>query len=195
MAVRFHHFLRKAFNINDAFLSGVERRSFSCFIGIDEGDYGELDWDIYLPGRKKNLQRGLVWSNEQKNDFLINYFSGSRIMEFCPPIILHSISSVVQFNVVESKTLVIDGKQRLSTLLAFYRDEFPITISGKEFYYSHQIIVSQDPALMPIIIRNEETSLSIKDWIAENENALCNQFRHINSSAVAHDKEHLDSLK
>ena len=195
MGLRFHHFLRKVFNINDAFLSGVERRSFSCFIGIDEGDYGELDWDIYLPGRKKNLQRGLVWSDEQKNNFLINYFSGSKIMEFCPPIILHSVSSISGLKVVESRTLVIDGKQRLSTLLAFYHNKLPIIINGKEFYYSHQLIVSQDPALIPIIIRNEETSLSIKDWITENENALCHQFCHINSTAVAHDKEHLDSLK
>ena len=77
-----------------------------------------IDWDVYLPTRGKNLQRGYVWALEQKRE-LINSMIIGRHIPHCAIV-----------NIVDPKNdhkdilQVIDGKQRLSAMVDFYDNKF-----------------------------------------------------------------------
>src|SRR6478735_11042092 len=82
-----------------------------------------IDYNVYLSSKNKNLQRDFVWSLEQKRELIYSIF-----ME-------RNIPALSLINLYNEDTLdtfqVIDGKQRLSTMIAFYNNEFDIIIDGK----------------------------------------------------------------
>ena len=91
---------------------------------INAPGWPTYDFDVYLPTMKMNLQRPLVWTDEQKQAFVIAVLQGKNF----PPV---SINFRRDIDVCE----VIDGKQRLSTLYSYFNNEFPIVIDGVEYYY------------------------------------------------------------
>ena len=83
-----------------------------------------IDYDVYLPTRGFNLQRGYVWSIEQKREIINSILIG----RFIPRIsILCKVDESLQ---------VIDGKQRLSAILGFYNNDFSLDIDNKEYYFT-----------------------------------------------------------
>ena len=88
----------------------------------------KFDFDVYLPTKKKNLQRPLVWTLLQKQSFILNLIMTGK---FSPYIAV--IRKKDQEN-YSSNYEVIDWKQRLTTLISFYKNEFPIEINGYEYY-------------------------------------------------------------
>lgn len=88
---------------------------------------GLLDFDVFLPTYQKNLQRPFVWTLIQKQALIETILKGVKL----PSI------SVVCFENSENRRIfeIIDGKQRLSTILSFVNDEFPIIADGFEFYF------------------------------------------------------------
>lgn len=91
---------------------------------INAPGWPAYDFDVYLPTMKMNLQRPLVWTDEQKQAFVIAVLQGKNF----PPV---SINFRRDLDVCE----VIDGKQRLSTLYSYFNNEFPIVIDGVEYYF------------------------------------------------------------
>lgn len=91
---------------------------------INAPGWPTYDFDVYLPSLKMNLQRPLVWTDEQKQAFIIAVLQGKNF----PPV---SINFRRDIDVCE----VIDGKQRLATLYSYFNNEFPIIINGESYYY------------------------------------------------------------
>lgn len=87
----------------------------------------EMDFDVFLPTLRKNLQRDYVWSLNQKRQLIWSVFFERNIPNIS--LFIYEIDGV---DMVE----VIDGKQRISTLLDFYNCKFTIEIEGKEYLYS-----------------------------------------------------------
>lgn len=86
-----------------------------------------FDFDVYLEKYKRNLQRDFVWNLEQKQELIKSLLLDRNI----PP-----ISIIVTNKNDDNNFEVIDGKQRLSTVLSFFKDEFSIPIGNSYFKYS-----------------------------------------------------------
>jgi uncharacterized protein with ParB-like and HNH nuclease domain len=152
-----------------------------------------LDLDVHLPSYNKNLQRGLVWSNEQKVQLIMTMLTDGTIPPVC------CWKPMNQPTGLRYHLQVIDGKQRLSTILSFLNDEFSINFNGIEFYYSE---FDED-------YKNKINSFSVKyyimyehKWAAKDKDVLIisqrelddlkiKWFRQINFGGTAQDKEHL----
>lgn len=72
-------------------------------------------------------QRGLVWTLDQKQSYVMNLFLEKAVV--APTLILNWIVEENEKNSFE----VLDGKQRLSTLFDFMDNKFPLA-NGKYFY-------------------------------------------------------------
>lgn len=86
-----------------------------------------LDFDVYLPSKGINLQRDLVWTIDQKRE-LINSIIVGRKIPHC------AIINTLEFDI--ERYQVIDGKQRLSTMLQFINNEFDLIVDGESYYYN-----------------------------------------------------------
>lgn len=84
------------------------------------------DFDVHLKSIGKNLQRGYCWTEAQKQAFILSLLQGKGVTP------LH-----INHNCDEDTYEIIDGKQRLSTLLDFYNNKFPIVIDDCEYFYKH----------------------------------------------------------
>ena len=71
-----------------------------------------FDFDVYLPSKKMNLQRPLVWTIEQKRSLIESVVVRRHI----PPL------SVIQLR--DGTYQVIDGKQRLSAFIEYVQGGF-----------------------------------------------------------------------
>lgn len=94
----------------------------------------DFDFDVYLPKYGKNLQRPYVWSAEKQGRLIESLIRDFEI----PALTLVETTNISVHN--DPKLLVIDGKQRLTTIILFFRNElkvsFKFEISGKEYGFS-----------------------------------------------------------
>lgn len=81
-----------------------------------------LDFDVWLPTYGRNLQRELCWSPRQKSELIISILKDVNI----PPLTIVQVRDRKAENPLVWQ--VIDGKQRLTTVLGFLRNEFPIVL-------------------------------------------------------------------
>ena len=82
--------------------------------------------DLYVDGEydfNPCYQRGLVWSLEQKQAFILALFSGSTYLK--PTFLFNGWSSDIK------AYEVIDGKQRLNTVIEFVKGQFSVN----DYYY------------------------------------------------------------
>lgn len=162
-------------------------------------DYAEnvneftVDFDVFLPSIGKNLQRPLVWILEQKQALVISIFKGTYI----PGISL--IQHKDYTSGTEFKTyLIIDGKQRLTTMMAFYKNEFPIIVKGHFFYFKDlpEVLQSNYRNYYPhhnIAYSYEYPDPKDNDIITDQDKI--DWFEMINFAGTPQDIEHLNSLK
>jgi hypothetical protein len=93
--------------------------------------YGKLDFDVYLESKGMNLQRPLVWSIEQKRELILSILKEIKI----PAITM--VQYINDYSEREKRIYkIIDGKQRLSAAISFYRGEFGIMFEGQEYFYN-----------------------------------------------------------
>lgn len=78
-----------------------------------------IDWDVKLSNGKA-LQRDFCWTKEQKNELIISLLKKIKIPVF----------TFIIGGENDSILRVVDGKQRLSTLLDFYNGKFPVCFEG-----------------------------------------------------------------
>ncbi len=149
---------------------------------INAPGWPTYDFDVYLPSMKMNLQRPLVWSDEQKQAFVIAVLQGKN---FSPV----SINFRRDIDVCE----VIDGKQRLSTLHSYFKNEFPIVINDEEYYFrnlddnlSYKFRTTSVTAFVHYD-RPGKTHLSDEQKIA--------WFLYVNATGTPQQDEYLASLK
>lgn len=144
-----------------------------------------IDWDVYLPTKGMNLQRGFVWTLEQKRELIYSVFKGIQL----PAI------SIIQFKSDDKKITykIIDGKQRLSTMLAFCKNEFSIIWNNKEYYFKDLDWSIQGEFLSHGAVRSnigyeyEDTPIS--------DDLKIKWFELINFAGTPQDIEHMEKLK
>ena len=85
-----------------------------------------IDYDVKL-SNGECLQRPLVWAPTQKSEWIWSLIYKRPI----PPVAVHKTDKT------SDRTYeVIDGKQRLSTIGEFLRDEFPLIHGNHEYRFS-----------------------------------------------------------
>lgn len=141
----------------------------------------KIDFDVYLPTKGKNLQRPFVWTLEQKRELI-----WSMLLQRPIPTISLYVDSDGEGNDIKQ---VIDGKQRLSSMIDFLNDKFTIVVEGKEYFYSQ----------LPQDYQTAIRSCPIPCYLAYNSRPLSDQdkinwFKIINFGGTAQDVEHLKGL-
>lgn len=144
-----------------------------------------LDFDVYLPTYGRNLQREYVWNITQQRALIESVFLERKI----PPIAVMSVMNDKD----EPDTLqVIDGKQRLITLIRFYENMFDVEIDGEYYFYSD---LTED-------WQQQIKLLKIQGYIAydwhddkRTDEDKLNWFKLINFAGTPQDKNHLDKFK
>lgn len=82
------------------------------------------DFDVPLKDYGFNLQREYVWTPEQQSKFILSILSGADI----PACAVNSHCDDWFYE-------IIDGKQRILTMVKFVLGEFPIEVSGEKYYF------------------------------------------------------------
>jgi hypothetical protein len=149
----------------------------------------EIDWDVYLPSKDMNLQRGFVWTLDQKRELILSVFKGIRI----PNITL--IQYRDDFSKDRRKYIyrVIDGKQRFSTLISFCKNEFSVIWNDKEYYFDDLDLSIQGEFLYHGRIISD-IGYECPDKLISDEDKI-KWFEMINFAGTPQDKEHLNNLK
>lgn len=156
-----------------------------CNIMDDNYRY-KFDFDVYLPTKDMNLQRPFCWSLEQKREFIKSVIKGVDIQNFY--VIIYTNDDIER----ERTFKVIDGKQRLSTLISFCKDEFTFEFGGQEYLYSQ----------LPKDVKNEIDMFNIHfnqtyeyydDLISDD--VKIEWFEQINFAGEPQDIEHIKKLK
>jgi len=173
-------------NLNLPIQKGIHSDYLS---NIAENKHGiEIDYDVYLPSKSKNLQRPFCWTPEQKQELIISVLKG---------ITLPSISLIIYTDDISKdapkKTIykIIDGKQRLSTLISFYKNEFPIIWEDNEYYFKDldewgQHAISRLTLISDRVYEYPDALISDEDKVQ--------WFFLINWSGTPQDKEHMNNL-
>lgn len=173
--LKLSHFRKKlSFNINHG-MADISLRSL-----LRHKDY-EIDWDVFLPTKNKNLQRPFVWTLFQKRELILSKLKGVKIA----PI------SVINYDHKIYK--IIDGKQRLSTLIAFVQNEFSIEVDGKEYWFDD---LDDDAAKGEFLYQPIYADIGYEyPFSPIPDDELIAWFEMINFSGTPQDAEHLKNLK
>ena len=143
-----------------------------------------IDWDVYLPSKGMNLQRPFVWTLEQKQELIYSIFKGIQL----PPI------SIIQFRNDDKNITykIIDGKQRLSTIISFVKNEFPIIWNEHEYFFDDLDNSIQGEFLYHGLIRSN-IGYEYPDQPISDQDKI-KWFNMINFSGTPQDKEHMNKL-
>ena len=104
----------------------------------------EIDFDVFLPSIGLNLQRKLVWSLDQKRELIYSILKSipignASILRNIFPFTKEEIDQLYKDKAECPdffKYQVIDGKQRLMTIIDFLGDIFKILIDEEYLYFS-----------------------------------------------------------
>lgn len=136
----------------------------------------KLDLDVYLPTRGMNLQRPLCWTLEQKRSLIESV------------LIRRSIPPICAIQQVDDTYQIIDGKQRISTIIEYIKGEF----SYRGYYcenlpreYMEQI--DQHIFFAYVLYEHYDKTISDKDKIE--------WFKWINFAGTVQDIEHMKKLE
>jgi hypothetical protein len=139
-----------------------------------------FDFEVMLSSNKP-LQRPLCWSLEKKQNLILSMLKGNWIG------IVLLVKSVQLDKSIVFK--VIDGKQRLSTIISFLENEFPIVLENQEIWFkdcSEEFLQSLF-VLCHWIYEYPDTRLSDKE--------LIKLFKSVNWDGEPQMIEHINSLE
>lgn len=144
------------------------------------------------------FQRDLVWSLAQKQDLMKSLFYHLPIgaiyinrHNYLNDTIVNGIKhfknkkDLNYFSEIDN--VVVDGKQRLSTVLSFLNDEFPIIINNNEIY-RHDMSKFDIANLL-------NNNINVIQTYIENRNDLIKFYVQINTSQTTHNESEIDFAK
>jgi len=140
----------------------------------------KIDYNVYLPTKGKYLQRDFCWSLEQKRELI-----WSILMK-------RFIQRLAMINTKNGIYQIIDGKQRLSTMIDFYNNKFTLLIDDSELFFNqlpsdYQNVIGH--YMFAYYIVNEDF-----DYQYSDEDKI-NWFKFINFAGTPQDTEHFKSLE
>lgn len=145
----------------------------------------DIDWNVYLPTKGKYLQRDYVWTLEQKRELIWSVLIGRHIPHCAV------INTINKEDERKDIYLIIDGKQRLSTIFDFVDDKFTIEVEGKEYLFS------QLPGDYQNAVNNYYFSYYVVNEPWDNritDDQKIAWFKFINFAGTPQDAEHLKNL-
>lgn len=145
----------------------------------------DIDFDVYLPTRGRNLQRDYVWTIEQKRELIWSILMGRYIPRMAMINVIRSADDI------GGLYQVIDGKQRLSAMLDFYQGKYDLIIDGRSYYFNdlpddYQLEISKFNFAYYIVSEYPEKRFTDEDKI--------NWFRYINFAGTPQEEKHLNDL-
>lgn len=145
----------------------------------------DIDWNVYLPSKERNLQRDYVWTIEQKRELIWSVIIGRHIPHCA------IINMINKEDDRKDLYLVIDGKQRLSTIFDFIDDKFTIEIENNFYHFSelpkdYQLAIEYYSFNYYIVNEPWDNRITDEQKIA--------WFKFINFAGTEQDKEHLNGL-
>lgn len=149
----------------------------------------EIDWDVFLPSKNINLQRGFVWTLDQKRELIYSIFKGIKIAN------ITFIQFKDDYGKSTEKTIykIIDGKQRLSTMISFCKGEFSIFWDNKEYYFDDLDLSIQGEFLFHGRLISD-IGYEYPDKLISDDDKIA-WFEMINFAGTPQDIEHLKNLK
>lgn len=145
----------------------------------------DIDWDVYLPTRKRNLQRGFVWNLQQKRELIWSVLLGRHIPHCA------FINTINKQDEKKDLYLIIDGKQRLSTIFDFIDNKFTIEIEGCEYLFS-ELPEDYQQAINYYHFRYYVINEPLDNRITDDQKIVW--FKFINFAGTQQDIMHLNSL-
>lgn len=154
-----------------------------------EQKYNTLDLDVWLPKYNMNLQRPFVWDQLKQEQLILCLLRENGL----PPFV------AVQHDDNEIHTLaprvykVIDGKQRITTIFRFIRNEFSIEFKGRRVFYDD--IHPWDKSLInnpPQCRWNIHYSYKSKPI---SDDTMIEIFERVNFMGVPQDIKHMQALR
>jgi hypothetical protein len=145
-----------------------------------------IDFDVFLPTKNINLQRDFVWSIEQKRELIWSILMNRNIPRMAMMNVIKGDKDI------DGTYEVIDGKQRLSSMLDFYNNKFALIFDGKEYLFKDLPIDYQrviDGYQFPYYIAHEDIGKPFTD-----EDKI-SWFMYINFAGTPQDRIHFDKLK
>lgn len=143
--------------------------------------YYTIDFDVKLSDGR-NLQRPHVWTLEQRREFIKSVLKELVL----PPI---HVALQTQKDIMR----IIDGKQRLSTVIDFIDNKFDIIVDNQSYYFDDMDdtakYVLQHSTRFDTIIHYEYDD----DMLSDQD--LISWFEMVNYSGTPQDIEHLKYLK
>lgn len=120
-----------------------------------------------------------------KRELIYSVFKGLQLPPIC----------VIQLRTKEDKTIykIIDGKQRLSTVLSFVKNEFSIIWNNKEYFYKDLDWSIQGELLGHGLFRTNIGYEYADKFISDDDKIKW--FEMINFAGTPQDKEHMEKLK
>ena len=149
-----------------------------------EHDY-TIDYDVYLPSIGKNLQRPFCWSLQQKRELILSIIKGIDIRKIT--VIVYAENTLNDKQTYK----IIDGKQRLSTLLSFFKNEFTIELFGLEYYFND--LPADIKYVIEIYDMIYDCAYEYKDNMISDKDKI-EWFKLINFAGTPQEIEHLNSL-
>lgn len=144
-----------------------------------------IDFDVYLPTKKMNLQRDFVWNVDQKRELIWSILMNRNIPRMAMMNVLTEDSGT------EGIYQVIDGKQRLSAMIDFYRNKYTLLVDGKEYFFNELPVDYQN------VIKGHHFAYYIANepyGKAFTDQDKINWFMYINFAGTPQDKAHFELL-
>lgn len=144
-----------------------------------------IDWDVFLPTKGFNLQRDLVWSTQQKQELIWSVIY-DRHIPHCA-----IINCIDPNDGTKDIYQIIDGKQRLSTLIDFYNNRFPLIIDNNLYFFKnlpqdYQLEIAHHNIRYYVVYEQHENPIPDEQKIS--------WFKFINFAGTPQDKEHFNKL-
>ena len=176
-----------SFTLKDIPTSPVEFGNPCCLPSVKDiakESYEKFDMKVWLPTKKQNLQRDLVWSLEQKQAFIISILQGKAIAPL-------SVNLKCDHNVYE----IIDGKQRISTTVEFYNNKFPIIINEVEYFFKDfDLLASRRISLFNFCAYHHMEHERCPDTIL-TDNQKIEWFLYVNNTGTPQQDYYINNLK
>lgn len=148
----------------------------------------QIDWDVYLPTIGMNLQRPFVWTLQQKQELIKSVCKGIQLF---PISVLQKRDEDRRNGVITYQ--IIDGKQRLSTIISFCKNEFPFIWEENEYYFKDLDEYLQNDFLTGGCIKSNIGYDYASTPISDKHKIMW--FELINFSGTQQDEEHMKKLK
>ena len=163
----------------------VRERGYKNDVGIE---IQAMNWNphVMINGKKEYYQRGFVWTLEDKQSFINSIYNEMD----CGKIVIRKYSWDELAKQTDPEKCyfneIIDGKQRLSTIIAFMNDEFP---DSNGYLFSELSKNAQ---------RTFESSQCVgyaefNGYVSDED--ILKQFLMINHTGVPQSKEHIDFVR